>query len=156
MMTLPPPRRLAAAALAGALVLAGCSQGSAPAPDAAQQQAQARDAEAARNLDTYRQLLRIHNDQMAVSMGKDIVQRFPDSAAAKEVQQTLPVIEKRWTENSEKARLAALWQYQVAPMAGGTQSTAATYDSQPAGVRVRLRSEGARSRRTRRPPANRR
>ncbi|MFK2932303.1 hypothetical protein [Dyella agri] len=136
-MTLPSPR-LAVAALAGALVLAGCSQSSAPAANAAQQQAQAQDAEAARNLDTYRQLLRIHNDQMAVSMGEDIVQRFPGSAAAKEVQQTLPEIEKRWKENSEKARLAALWQYQVAPMAGGTQSTAATYDSQPASVRVRL------------------
>lgn len=138
MMTLPPRHRPAVAALAGVLILAGCSQGGAPAPDAAQQQAQAQAADAARNLDTYRQLLRIHNDQMAVSMGKDIVQRFPGSAAAKEVEQTLPEIEKRWKENSEKARLAALWQYQVAPMAGGTQSTAAIYDSQPASVRVRL------------------
>ncbi|WP_437343343.1 hypothetical protein [Rhodanobacter lycopersici] len=138
-MILPPlPRRLAVAALAGALVLAGCSQSSTPAPNAAQQQAQAQDAEAARNLDTYRQLLRIHNDQMAASMGEDIVQRFPNSAAAKEVQQTLPGIEKRWKENSEKARLAALWQYQVAPMAGGTQSTAAIYNSQPTDVHVRL------------------
>ncbi|MEW9622664.1 hypothetical protein ABQJ56_00265 [Rhodanobacter sp. S2-g] len=137
-MILPSRHRLAVAALAGALILAGCSQSSAPAPSAAQQQAQAQAAEAARSLDTYRQLLRIHNDQMAVEMGKDIVQRFPDSAAAKEVQQTLPGIEKRWKENSEKTRLAALWQYQVAPMAGGTQSTAATYDSQPAGVHVRL------------------
>ncbi|HEX7733062.1 MAG TPA: hypothetical protein VF415_10475 [Rhodanobacter sp.] len=129
---------LAVAAACGALILAGCSQGGAPTPDAAQQQAQAQAAEAARSLDTYRQLLRIHNDQMAVEMGKDIVQRFPDSAAAKEVQQTLPEIEKRWRENSEKARLAALWQYQVAPMAGGTQSTAAIYNSQPADVHVRL------------------
>jgi len=138
MMIPPSPHRLAVAALAGALILAGCSQGGAPAPSAAQQQAQAQDAEAARNLDTYRQLLRIHNDQMAASMGEDIVQRFPGSAAAKEVQQTLPEVEKRWNENSEKARLAALWQYQVAPMAGGTQSTAAIYNSQPADVHVRL------------------
>lgn len=138
-MMIPPSRHcFAAAALAGALTLAGCSQGGTPAPDAAQQQAQAQAAEAARSLDTYRQLLRIHNDQMAVEMGKDIVQRFPDSAAAKEVQQTLPEIEKRWRANSEKARLAALWQYQVAPMAGGTQSTAATYNSQPTDVHVRL------------------
>ena len=138
MMILPSPYRFAVAALAGALVLAGCSQSSAPAPSAAQQQAQAQDAEAARNLDTYRQLLRIRNDQMAASMGEDIVQRFPNSAAAKEVQQTLPEVEKRWKENSEKTRLAALWQYQVAPMAGGTQSTAATYNSQPTDVHVRL------------------
>ena len=138
MMLVPSPRHLVLATLAGALILAGCSQGGAPAPDAAQQQAQAKAAEAARNLDTYRQLLRIHNDQMAATLGQDIVQRFPDSAAAKEVQQTLPEVEQRWKENSEKARLAALWQYQVAPMAGGTQSTAATYNSRPIGVHVRL------------------
>ena len=138
MMHVPSPRHLVLAALAGALILGGCSQGGAPAPDAAQQQAQAKAAEAARNLDTYRQLLRIHNDQMAATLGQDIVQRFPGSAAAKEVQQTLPEVEQRWKENSEKARLAALWQYQVAPMAGGTQSTAATYNSRPIGVHVRL------------------
>lgn len=137
-MSLAPSRFLPAAVLAGALALAACSQGGAPAPDAAQQAAQAKAAEAARNLDTYRQLLRIRNDQMAVTMGKDIVSRFPDSAAAKEVQQTLPDIEKRWRENSEKARLAALWQYGLAPMAGGTQSTASSYNGKPVDVRVRL------------------
>jgi hypothetical protein len=112
-------------ALCAAALLVGCSQqGGAPAPDAAQQQAQSQATDATRNLDTYRQLLRIHNDEMAVTMGKDIVKRFPDSAAANEVQQTLPEIEKRYTEASEKNRLAGLWLYQVSPMAGGTQSTA--------------------------------
>ena len=122
-----------------AVLLAGCSQGpGTPELTAQQQKAAADAATAARNLDTYRQLLRIHNDQMAATLGQDIVQRFPGSAAAKEVQQTLPEVEQRWKENSEKARLAALWQYQVAPMAGGTQSTAATYNSRPIGVHVRL------------------
>src|SRR5690348_5370105 len=94
MMPVPSLRHFVLAALAGTLILAGCSQGGAPAPDAAQQQAQAKAAEAARNLDTYRQLLRIHNDQMAAAQGEEIVQRFPGSAAAKEVQQTLPEVEK--------------------------------------------------------------
>jgi hypothetical protein len=125
---------LAAIALSATLTLAGCSQqGSAPAPTAEQQQAQANAADAARNLDTYRQLLRIHNDAMAVEMGKDIVSRFPGTDAAREVQQTLPAIAKRYEENSEKARLAGLWQYQVSPMAGGTQSTASIDSSQPSG-----------------------
>jgi len=120
--------------LAGVLLLAACSQQEgAPAPTAAQQQAQGQSADAARNLDTYRQLLRIGNDGMAVTMGKDIVSRFPDSDAAKEVQKTLPDIEKRYTEASEKARLAGLWLYQVSPMAGGTQSTATIVSSQPSG-----------------------
>jgi hypothetical protein len=121
------------------LLLAGCSPSGAPAPSAAQQQAQAKAAAAARNLETYRQLLRIGNDQMAVTMGQDILSRFPNSAAASEVQKTLPAIAKRYRENSEKQRLAALWLYQVSPMAGGTQSTATIYSSQPSGnSRVRL------------------
>jgi hypothetical protein len=130
--------RYAALALCGAVMLAGCSQqgGNASAPSPAQQQTQSKEADAARNLDTYRQLLRIHNDEMAVSMGKDIVSNFPNTAAAKEVQQTLPEIEKRYTENSEKNRLAAMWIYQVSPMAGGTQSTATIYA--PGSDRVQL------------------
>ncbi len=111
-------------------IVGGCSQqGSAPAPAAAKAQADAATANA--NLDTYRQLLRINNDEMAVTMGKDIVSRFPASDAAKEVQQTLPAIEKRYTEVSEHNRLSALWVYQVAPMAGGKQSTATIRNSQP-------------------------
>jgi len=121
-------------ALCAGSLLVGCSQNSGtPAPTAAQRQAQAQNADAARNLETYRQLLRIHNDQMAVSIGQEIVSQFPGSDAAKEVQKTLPGIEQRYRENSEKARLAALWVYQVSPMAGGTQSTAAIYNSHPSG-----------------------
>lgn len=133
------PSRPSAIALCGLLALAGCSsqdqdQGAGPAP-AASAQADA----AARKLDTYRQLLRIHNDEMAVTMGHDILDHYPGSAAAKEVEQTLPEIEKRWKENSEKNRLATLWLYQVSPMEGGTQSTATIYASQPAANdRVRL------------------
>ena len=126
------------AVLCGVLALAGCNSqdqeqaASAPA-------ASAQNDDAARKLDTYRQLVRIHNDEMTVTMGHDILDRYPDSAAAKEVQQTLPGIEKRWKEESEKRRLDALWQYQVSPMQGGTQSTATTYSSQGAGNdRVRL------------------
>ncbi len=131
-------RRYAVLALCGVASLAACSQqgGGAPTPSPVQQQAQSKEADAARNLDTYRQLLRIHNDEMAVSMGKDIVSNFPNTAAAKEVQQTLPEIEKRYTENAEKNRLAAMWIYQVSPMAGGTQSTATIYA--PGSDRVQL------------------
>jgi hypothetical protein len=134
MMNSPFLRPFAGALLGAVVMLAGCSQqGAAPAPDAAQQQAASGNADAARNLDTYRQLLRIHNDEMAVTLGKDIVKRFPDSDAAKEVQKTLPEIEKRYTEVSEKNRLAGLWLYQVSPMAGGTQSTATIQSNPPTG-----------------------
>jgi hypothetical protein len=123
--------RLIAVSACVAFALCACSP-QAPAP--AEQRAAADASTANANLDTYRQLLRIHNDEMAVTMGKDIVKRFPDSAAAREVQQTLPEIEKRYTQTREKNRLAALWVYQVSPMAGGTQSTATIRSSQPAGA----------------------
>ena len=130
------PFRPSVAVLCGVLGLAGCSsqdQSGGDTAPAAQPDA------SAQKLDTYNQLLRIHNDEMAVSMGHDILDHYPNSAAAKQVQQTLPAIEKRWKENSEKNRLAALWLYQVSPMEGGTQSTATIYSSQPSGNdRVRL------------------
>jgi hypothetical protein len=132
-----PRFRFAATALSTALALAGCSQSGDQAQ--APQQVAAPADESAQKLDTYRQLLRINNDEMAVAMGKEIVSRYPNSDAAKEVQQSLPAIEKRYTENSEKNRLAGLWLYQVSPMEGGTQSTATIYSSQPSGDdRVRL------------------
>jgi hypothetical protein len=133
----PSRLRFAATAFGTALVLAGCSQSGDQAQ--APQQAAAPADESAQKLDTYRQLVRIGNDEMAVTMGKEIVSRYPNSAAAKEVQQSLPAIEQRYTENSEKNRLAGLWLYQVSPMEGGTQSTATIYSSQPSGDdRVRM------------------
>ena len=125
-----------------ALLVAGCSPqggGNAAAPAASANKAPATDRAAQRDLDTYRQLVRIHNDEMATTFGEQILHDYPGSAAAKEVQQTLPEISKRYHENAEKNRLAGLWLYQVAPMAGGTQSTAVIYNSQPAGSdKVRL------------------
>lgn len=128
---------LAASTLGALLVLAGCSQSGDQAQ--APQQAQAPADDSADKLNTYRQLQRIGNDEMAVTMGKEILSRYPNSDAAKEVQQSLPAIEQRYKENSEKNRLTGLWLYQVSPMEGGTQSTATIYTSQPSGEeRVRL------------------
>lgn len=124
-----------------ALLAAGCSQPGSGSSDAAKPAAQATggDAAAAQDLDTYRQLVRIHNDEMATTFGEKIVHDYPGSAAAKEVQQSLPEISKRYHETAEKNRLAGLWLYQVSPMAGGTQSTAAIYNSQPVdGEKVRM------------------
>jgi hypothetical protein len=123
-----------------AWLLAACSPqtGSSNTPAApTAQQAQA--ADAADKLNTYHQLLRIKNDEMAVSMGHDILDHYPNTPAAAEVAQSLPAVEARYKENSEKNRLAALWLYQVSPMEGGTQSTATIDSSQPSGDgRVRL------------------
>ena len=137
-------RSLAVVAACGFLALAACSQqgqdqNAQSQADAAKAQAQAEANEANSQLQTYRKMLQMKNDEMTVELGQDIVQHFPQSDAAKEVQQTLPEIEQRWKETSEKRRLAALWTYQVAPMEGGTQSTASLYSTRPSGDRaVRL------------------
>lgn len=126
------------AAFAGMLLGACSPQNGAPTASPASQQSST-DAAAQRNLETYRQLLRIHNDAMVVTMGHDILEKYPDSAAAKEVQKTLSAVEKRFKAESETQRLDRLWLYQVSPMEGGTQSTATIENSKPArGDKVRL------------------
>ncbi|WP_233840915.1 hypothetical protein [Dyella sp. 2HG41-7] len=121
------------------LALAACSQQDQNTPsqaDADKAQAQQMTNEANQELTTYRQLLQMKNDEMAGQLGETIVKQFPTSDAAKEVQQTLPDVEKRWKETSEKRRLTALWAYQVGPMEGGTQSTASLYSTRPSGDHV--------------------
>jgi hypothetical protein len=134
-------RRIAALIALSALASA-CSQQQDP--QAAQPQAAASDAnaEAAKKLEIYQQLLKLHNDGPAVQIGHEIVDRYPDSPAAAEVKKTLEPMEQAYKETTEKNRLAALWLYQVSPMQGGTQSTATIQSSRPTGeeqVRLILR-----------------
>ena len=140
------PKTLARLRRAGVLCMAAfgiaaCSQGNPPvasSSDAVPAPA-ASVSRVAGDLDTYRKLVGANNDEMVVTMGHDILDRYPGSDAAKEVQQSLPAIEQRYKDSKEKTRLAALWYYQTAPMAGGIQSTATLYSGQPSGNdRVRL------------------
>ncbi len=131
----------------GVLVLtAGCSPGSqsagtASAPGSAASTA-GDSAEAGKQLAIYRELLKIHNDAMASTIGQDIVSRFPNSPAATEVRQSLSAVQGRAKATAEQRRLQALWLYQVGPMEGGTQSTAtleSLLPSAPGTVRLILR-----------------
>jgi hypothetical protein len=125
--------------------LAACSSpqdqqaAQAPAPDD-------RAADAAKKLETYQQLLKLHNDGPAVQLGHEIVDKYPDTPAAAEVRKTLEPLEANYKAASEKARLGALWLYQTSPMQGGTQSTATIQSSRPTGeetVRLILRRHTA-------------
>ena len=145
---MPSANRTLSAALGLALLaLAGCSKQPGDGDRKAAPTAAA-DTAAAQDLDTYRQLVRIHNDEMATTMGENIVQKYPGSAAAREVQQTLPAISKRYHENAEKNRLAGLWLYQVSPMLiHSTPSFASTREtSEKIAVRLSMNSWGVRSR----------
>lgn len=102
--------------------------------------------EAAKKLETYQQLLKLHNDGPAVQLGHEIVDKYPDTPAAAEVKKTLDELETNYKAASEKTRLAALWLYQTSPMQGGTQSTATIQSTRPTGeqtVRLILRRHTA-------------
>ncbi|HEU0277401.1 MAG TPA: hypothetical protein VFQ95_06230 [Rhodanobacteraceae bacterium] len=126
--------------LAFTLAMAACSQQapSAPAAPSASAVAAANEAAATNELKLYRQMLADHSDALAAPLGEDIVRKYPATAAAAEVQKTLPQVQAAAKARAEHERLANLWWYQVANV-DGTQSTASIYSSVPAGnQRVRL------------------
>ncbi len=133
------------AVLLATATMAACSQQ--PEPEAAQQAPVNNQAdEAAKKLETYQQLLKLHNDGPAVQLGHEIVDKYPDTPAAAEVKKTLDDLETNYKAASEKARLTALWLYQTSPMQGGTQSTATIQSTRPTGeetVRLILRRHTA-------------
>lgn len=136
--------RRIATLLAATVLLAACSSPSDPTPTAPA--ATSRADEAAKKLETYRQLLKLHNDGPAVQLGHEIVDNYPDTPAAAEVGKTLAELESGYKAASEKTRLSALWLYQTSPMQGGTQSTATITSSRPSGeesVRLILRRHTA-------------
>lgn len=126
--------------VASALAMAGCSQQGTPAAAApsASAQAAANEAAAQKELKLYQQMLAEHSGELAAPVGQEIVQKYPGTSAAAEVQKTLPKIEGAAKAKAEHDRLANLWYYQTANM-DGLQHTASIYSSEPSGNnRVRL------------------
>jgi hypothetical protein len=125
------PRSLAALpllALSAFALISACSQQS-PAPPAAPSasaQAAANEAAAQKELKLYQQMLDQHADALAAPVGQEIVQKYPGTSAAAEVQKSLPEVAARAKATSEHDRLANLWYYQTADM-DGLQHTASIY-----------------------------
>ena len=115
--------------LAAALTIVGCTQknSSSTAPSASTQ------AAANKELGLYRQLLAAQKLPQALLIAHDIVQKYPGTPAATEVQKALPGLEAR----AEHARLAALWLYQTENL-DGLQYTATIYSSRPSGLDSRV------------------
>ena len=135
--------RILPAALLGiiaALALGACSQQgpTPPAVPSASAQAAANEAAADKELKLYQDMLARHAENLAAPVGQDIVQKYPGTPAASEVQKTLAQVEATAKAKTEHERLANLWYYQTANV-DGMQSTASTYSSEPSGAdRVRL------------------
>lgn len=136
-----PVRSLPAlsAVLFGALLLGACSQ-QAPTPPAAPSAsavAAANEAAADKELKLYQQMLAEHSEILAAPVGEEIVQKYPGTSAAAEVQKTLPQIQANAKAKAEHERLANLWYYQTANVQG-LQHTASIYASPATANSVRL------------------
>ncbi|TAN04937.1 MAG: hypothetical protein EPN38_11850 [Rhodanobacteraceae bacterium] len=116
--------------VAAGLLLAACSQQApAPAAPSASAQAATNAAAAAKELKLYRDMLAKNAPELAAPVGQDLVQKYPGTPAAAEVQKSLAQVEATAKANATHARLASLWYYQTADV-DGLQHTASTY-SQP-------------------------
>lgn len=142
-----PPIRIFAVVLA-ATSFAACSGPSAPSPPPAKTPAPgaaaAADAAAAKELVLYDQMRASQSWDLATSLGSEIVQKYPASAAAATVKQTLDDVRGKAAAQRESRRLAKLWSYAAVPEAGGTQYTAAIESREPLGGATGKSAERAR------------
>ncbi len=77
--------------------------------------------------------------EFAAPVGKEIVDKYPGSPAAQEVQQTLADVAAKAAAAVTRRRLTALWSYLSGKESGGDQVTASIYSSDLiADKRVRL------------------
>jgi hypothetical protein len=119
--------------------LAGCSQHSSvgsPAPTAAVPVA---DAQATKELALYRTLQQQQSWELAAPIGNEIIARFPGSAVAREVQETLLDTNAKAKAIATRRRLERLWFYGSGTESGAAQNTASIYSNDIAVAdRVRL------------------
>ena len=119
------------AALTGIAACSSNAPPSAAAPKPAAAAAPAGEAAAAKEQVLYEQMRASQSWDLAVSLGEEIVNKFPASAAAAQVRQTLDDVRAKATAQRESRRLAKLWSYAAVPEAGATQYTAAVESREP-------------------------
>ncbi|MBS0584156.1 MAG: hypothetical protein JSS42_13745 [Proteobacteria bacterium] len=134
-------RYSASVSLAGALALAACSSGSnppgaaapaaAPAQDAAAAARANAEAQAGKGLKLYEQMRTSGSLDIAAQVGTETVTKYPDSAAAAKIKETLAEVTAKAKEDSEKRRLAGLWAYTVTSVKGGTQYAGSIENNPP-------------------------
>jgi hypothetical protein len=118
-----------------ALVACGSN---APPPPTEEQKAQAAaqakaalEAKAAKDVALYDQMRASQSWDLAGSLGDEIVRKYPGSAAATQLKQTLDDVHAKATAQRESRRLARLWAYAAIPEGSGTQYTAAVESKEP-------------------------
>ena len=118
-----------------ALALAACSK---PAPQAPA--APANSAAAESDLAGYRQLVAAGSNEIAVTMGNQILRKYPGTPAAKEVEASIAKVQQAAKEGADAKRMAALWSYQSTTASDGKpQESASIYASEPRGKPQEIR-----------------
>lgn len=125
----------AVALILAAVLPAACSQ---PAPPPTAPSVPAAETQGRKELELYRQLQQEKSYELAAPIGAEIVAKYPQSQAAKEVQETLADTTAKATALTTRRRLERLWSYQSGKESGGTQNTASIYSGDPTDTRVRL------------------
>jgi hypothetical protein len=116
-------------ALCSLLLLGACSGGSAP-PTPAQTQA-ANAAQATKQAALYEQLRQSGSADVALTLGKEILSKYPGTAEAAKVQQSIGEVQAKADAQAKLHRLKHLWGYTETPEAGGKQHTAAIVSQAP-------------------------
>jgi hypothetical protein len=115
--------------------LAACSR---PAPQAPA--APVNSAAAESDLAGYRQLVAAGSHEIAVTMGNEILRKYPGTPAAKEVEASLAQVKQTAKDAAEAKRMAALWSYQSGKASdGNAQESASIYASEPRGKPQEIR-----------------
>jgi hypothetical protein len=120
--------------------LAACSK--APAPPAQDPAAAAKadaEAKASKQLSLYEQMRAAGSNDIAASLGDEVVKTYPGTAAAAQVQKTLGEVRDKAMHQAEAQRLSRLWAYNNVPEAGGTQFSAAIASKEPLPNNARIR-----------------
>lgn len=122
-MTNPAPTHLRRATLVACMLavtlLGACSTEPEPGTLTAVQEEEAR-----RLRQQYDAALTAHDFNGATKIADRLRKKYPDSEAMVKVRATLDDTIARADAQNESARLAAMWEYQAIPAAGGTQYTA--------------------------------
>lgn len=122
-----------------AVALSGCGPSQEERRAAAQAAAAQRaEVEAAEQLRLYEQNRASGNLELAAAYAELILARYPGTEAARALASGIDEVRAQAAEAREARRLASLWRYQTAPMAGGIQRTAVIYSSDGAQPNIRL------------------
>jgi len=114
------------------LMLAACSRGAPPPAANAAASAQATTAaSAAKEAALYEQMRASASWDVALSLGNEVLKKYPGTAAATQVQQSIGDVQAKVDAQANTRRIGRLWSYASAAEPGGTQYTAAIASKNP-------------------------